>query len=117
MPVHILASAWSDRCQYLTQHAYSRPYCIVALLFAIDDEKGPQLYKVDPAGFFMGYKATASGEKEQNATNNLEKTLKKNISLTKDETVKTAIRALQEAIFLPRHYQQNLNLPTLKSPL
>ena len=26
------------------------------ILGAIDDEKGPQLYKVDPAGHFLGYK-------------------------------------------------------------
>lgn len=32
---------------------------------SVDDEKGPQVFKVDPAGHVLGYKATAAGSKEQ----------------------------------------------------
>jgi hypothetical protein len=32
---------------------------------SVDDEKGPQVFKVDPAGHVLGYKATAAGVKEQ----------------------------------------------------
>lgn len=37
----------------------------VALFFGIDDEFGPQLLKVDPAGHYVGCKAAAAGSKEQ----------------------------------------------------
>ena len=43
----------------------------------MDDEKGPQLFKVDPAGHFLGFKACAAGLKEQEATNLLEKAVKR----------------------------------------
>ena len=29
---------------------------MVPILAGIDEEQGPQLYKVDPAGYFVGYK-------------------------------------------------------------
>ena len=29
---------------------------MIPILIAIDEEKGPQLFKVDPAGYFVGYK-------------------------------------------------------------
>ena len=47
------------------------------LLCAIDDEKGPQLYKCDPSGHYFGYKAAALGSKEAEAASHLEKIVKK----------------------------------------
>ena len=47
------------------------------ILIAHDDERGPLLYKTDPAGSFMGYRATAAGPKSQEAHNYLEKQYKK----------------------------------------
>ena len=38
------------------QHAYMRPLGVVPILCGIDEERGPQLFKVDPAGYFVGYK-------------------------------------------------------------
>jgi 20S proteasome subunit alpha 1 len=53
-----------------------RPLGVATTLVSVDDEFGPQLYKCDPAGYYVGYKATASGPKQQEALNHLEKKLK-----------------------------------------
>lgn len=71
-------------------------------MVGIDEEKGPQVYKVDPAGYVMGYKATSAGPKEQEAINLLEKQYKKKEKdekkWTSDETIQYAISALQTVI-------------------
>mmetsp|Transcript_5486 Transcript_5486/g.12151 ORF Transcript_5486/g.12151 Transcript_5486/m.12151 type:complete len:246 (-) Transcript_5486:1062-1799(-) len=98
IPVDFLAKVLADKAQVYTQHAYMRPLGVVSMLIAIDEERGPQLYKVDPAGFYMGYKATSVGVKETEATNFLEKKFKANPQFTYEEAVQTAISALQNVL-------------------
>ncbi|GKC04672.1 proteasome subunit alpha type-6 [Tanacetum coccineum] len=71
---------------------------VVAMALGIDDENGPKLFKCDPAGHFFGHKATSAGLKEQEATDFLEKKMKNDPEFSYDETVQTAISALQSVL-------------------
>lgn len=55
--------------QVYTQRAGMRPLGISMILIGPDDERGPQVFMIDPAGFYVGYKAVASGQKQTEATN------------------------------------------------
>ena len=57
------------------------------ILVGIDSERGPQVFKLDPAGYYVGFKATASGTKQQEAMNHLEKTFKKDPKLELEDTI------------------------------
>ncbi|CAL9121525.1 unnamed protein product [Musa acuminata var. zebrina] len=98
MPVDVLAKWYADKSQIYTQHAYMRPLGVVAMVLGIDEEKGPQLFKCDPAGHFFGHKATSAGLKEQEAINFLEKKMKIDPAFSYEETVQTAISALQSVL-------------------
>eukprot|EP00873_Tetraselmis_striata_P006243 jgi/Tetstr1/426507/TSEL_016806.t1 len=98
IPVDYLAKRMADQAQVYTQHAYMRPMGVVSILCAIDEERGPLLFKVDPAGYYVGYKATSAGAKDQEATNFLEKKLKNDPEFIFEETVQTAISALQSVL-------------------
>ncbi|XP_020587386.1 proteasome subunit alpha type-6 [Phalaenopsis equestris] len=98
MPVDVLAKWIADKSQIYTQHAYMRPLGVVAMILGIDEEKGPQLFKCDPAGHFFGHKATSAGLKEQEAINFLEKKMKNDPAFSYEETVQTAISALQSVL-------------------
>ena len=39
------------------------------ILIGPDEERGAQVFKLDPAGYFVGFKATADGQKQTEATN------------------------------------------------
>ncbi|RWW40417.1 hypothetical protein BHE74_00054169 [Ensete ventricosum] len=56
----VLTYRIADKSQIYTQHAYMRPLGIVAMILGIDEEKGPQLFKCDPAGHFFGHKMAIS---------------------------------------------------------
>mmetsp|Transcript_2656 Transcript_2656/g.3007 ORF Transcript_2656/g.3007 Transcript_2656/m.3007 type:complete len:247 (-) Transcript_2656:545-1285(-) len=98
MPVDYLAKVMADHAQIYTQHAYMRPLGVSNIFLAYDDELGAQLFKTDPAGYYVGYKATAAGVKENEAINFLEKKLKSNPQYSYDEAVQTAISALQAVL-------------------
>ena len=68
------------------------------ILIGIDDERGPQVYRCDPAGYFIGYKATAAGTKSVEATTALEKKFKKADNLTFDDAVQVAVTTLQSVL-------------------
>lgn len=97
-----LARILADQAQVYTQHAYMRPLGVMPIIIGVDEEKGCQLFKVDPAGYYVGYKATSGGVKEQEATNWLEKRHKSIEggleSLARDDAIQTAILGLQNVL-------------------
>lgn len=103
MPVESLAKRAADLAQVYTQHAYMRPLGVSLIICGMDIEgesKVPKLFRCDPAGYYAGYKATSSGNKEQEANNFLEKKLKAdpNARLSYDDTVQTALGCLQTIV-------------------
>lgn len=102
IPVHYLCQKIADVNQVYTQHAYMRLHACTGILVSIDEEKGPSIYRFDPAGWFAGYKACASGNKEQEATNTMEKLCKKREAAgnnqTADETIQSTIASLQSVL-------------------
>lgn len=98
MPVHLLAKRMANISQLYTQRAYMRPLGVALTFVQVDQDegKGPQIFKCDPAGYFTGYKAVATGPKQQEATTYLEKKFKKTDYVKGDwkATVEFAITAL-----------------------
>ncbi len=76
VPVQYLARRIADRNQVYTQHPSMRAMAVEMMFCAVDDERGPQIFKVDPSGLIVGYKAAAAGPKEQEARALLEKRFK-----------------------------------------
>ena len=54
--VDVLSMRIADIAQLSTQKAFMRPYAVETIVAGIDEEFGPMLYKVDPAGHYIGYK-------------------------------------------------------------
>jgi 20S proteasome subunit alpha 1 len=94
-PVHVLANRMADLCQVYTQNASQRAMACVMLLAGTDEEKGPAVFKVDPAGHFLPYKAVATGKSEAEAMNFLEKRADQLSSLTEAGAIEMAILAMQ----------------------
>jgi 20S proteasome subunit alpha 1 len=101
IPVDVLAMRAADIVQLYTQKSFMRAYAVELMLFSVDRLLGPQLFKVDPAGHFLGYYGTTSGVKEQEAANFLEKEYRQRSGFSKlnrDQTINLAIEGLQNTI-------------------
>lgn len=98
MPAHVLARRIADLCQVYTQEASSRAMACVMLLIGVDDEKGAQVFKVDPAGHFLPYKAVATGKFEPEAMNFLEKRAGELAALDENGTLEMAISTMQHIL-------------------
>ena len=89
------------------------------ILIGVDPEFGPQCFKLDPAGYFVGFHATAAGQKQQEAMNHLEKKWKKlDSGRGADDAVragKTLSRAevIEVSVVSTRMRQSGMLTPTL----
>lgn len=77
IPCSVLAKRMANLSQIYTQRAYMRPLGIILTFISYDEETGPAIFKCDPAGYYTGYKATATGPKQQELNSALEKHFKK----------------------------------------
>lgn len=98
IPVHVLARRIADICQVYTQEASSRALACMILLIGAENEKGAQVFKVDPAGHFLPYKGVSTGKYEPEAMNFLEKRVAELELLDEDATVEMAICAMQHVM-------------------
>ncbi|KAK4392810.1 Proteasome subunit alpha type-2-A [Sesamum angolense] len=93
IPVTQLVRETATVMQEFTQSGGVRPFG-VSLLVAGYDDKGPQLYQVDPSGSYFSWKASAMGKNVSNAKTFLEKRYTEDMEL--DDAVHTAILTLKE---------------------
>ncbi|KAG5579136.1 hypothetical protein H5410_049763 [Solanum commersonii] len=93
IPVTQLVRETAAVMQEFTQSGGVRPFG-VSLLVAGYDDKGPQLYQVDPSGSYFSWKASAMGKNVSNAKTFLEKRYTEELEL--DDAVHTAILTLKE---------------------
>ncbi|VVA27427.1 Hypothetical predicted protein [Prunus dulcis] len=93
IPVTQLVREIAAVMQEFTQSGGVRPFG-VSLLVAGFDDKGPQLYQVDPSGSYFSWKASAMGKNVSNAKTFLEKRYTEDMEL--DDAVHTAILTLKE---------------------
>lgn len=103
MPVESLAKRMANISQLYTQRAYMRPLGVALTFCQVDfedEDRGAQIFKCDPAGYYTGVKAVATGPKQQEATTYLEKKFKKNDYVKGDwkETTEFAITALSSVL-------------------
>eukprot|EP00096_Caligus_rogercresseyi_P016362 TRINITY_DN899_c0_g1_i1.p1 TRINITY_DN899_c0_g1~~TRINITY_DN899_c0_g1_i1.p1 ORF type:complete len:243 (+),score=105.48 TRINITY_DN899_c0_g1_i1:63-791(+) len=75
--------------------ALSRPFG-VALLFAGIDEKGPQLYHMDPSGTYIRFDAKAIGSGSEGAQQSLQE--KYHSSMSIDEAIKESMTILKQVM-------------------
>ncbi|KAJ2002796.1 Proteasome subunit alpha type-2 [Coemansia thaxteri] len=92
-PVRILVKELASLMQEYTQSGGVRPFGVSLLLAGFDD-RGANLYQVDPSGSYFPWKATSIGKNMVNAKTFLEKRFNGEMEL--EDAVHTAILTLKE---------------------
>eukprot|EP01029_Cantina_marsupialis_P009916 TRINITY_DN22832_c0_g1_i1.p1 TRINITY_DN22832_c0_g1~~TRINITY_DN22832_c0_g1_i1.p1 ORF type:complete len:241 (-),score=72.62 TRINITY_DN22832_c0_g1_i1:608-1330(-) len=97
IPIPLLAERIADLNQVYTQKAARRPMAVTMVIGGLDIEDGSQLFKIDLAGHFAGFKAVSAGSKEVPAMKFLEKKVKV-ANMNEKKAVETAILCLQNTL-------------------
>jgi len=92
--VEILTRRISDIAQIYTQNAGVRPFGVSMIIVGVDGS-GCRVLTTDPSGSYRGYRATAVGQKSDEANKLLEERYGDGISL--DEAIALAIDAVKVA--------------------
>jgi proteasome alpha subunit len=82
----------SNLMQIFTQYGGVRPFGVALLLGGVD-EKGPQLFEIDPSSTFYGWKAHAIGRGSPEALKVLKRGWKEKMS--ESDAIKLAVQALK----------------------
>ena len=98
MSAEHLARRMADLNQYYTQNAEMRSLGTAMILLSYEVEDGPQIFRVDPAGYYRGMRGVAVGVKQQSANGFLEKKFKKRTDYSTEETIELALESLQTAL-------------------
>ncbi|PWY97125.1 N-terminal nucleophile aminohydrolase [Testicularia cyperi] len=72
-PVKTLAERVAYYVQVFTLYSSVRPVGVSTIIAGVDQEKGPQIYMIEPSGVFWGYNGCAVGKGRQLAKTEIEK--------------------------------------------
>lgn len=95
IPVEYVTKLVCDIKQMYTQHAGVRPFG-VSIIFAGVDDRGTQLFMTEPSGRYLGYYATAIGEKSSIVLEFLEKNYRYDLDVK--DTIKLALLTIIKII-------------------
>ncbi|GAV08699.1 hypothetical protein RvY_18356 [Ramazzottius varieornatus] len=98
IPLDMLCKRLADINQVYTQNAFMRPLGCSMMMIGYDAEKGPQLYKTDPAGFYCGFRGIGVGAKQAEVNAFLEKSLKQQATLNDDEVIQLALNCFSSVM-------------------
>jgi len=102
IPTDMLAKRMASIAQVYTQEPGTRALGVASLIIGWDEEnERAELYRTDPSGYTAGFKAVAVGAKQTEATNFLEKKIRKKGENEKwgvTETADLAITTLQHVV-------------------
>ncbi|XP_046388724.1 proteasome subunit alpha type-5 [Ischnura elegans] len=76
--------------------AMSRPFGVAILFAGVDDEKGPQLFHMDPSGTFVQFDAKAIGSGSEGAQQTLQEVYHKTMTLK--EALNSALTILKQVM-------------------
>ena len=98
IPTHVLAQRVAEITQVYTQEASSRVLACICTMIGFDEEKGPQLFRIDPAGQFFSYHAISTGSRESDATNYFEKLVDELPTYDSEGVVRSSLKCLQRVL-------------------